>query len=125
MVGSRKKLFGGVGMFSKIDTVHICVRDLDQSINWYEEVLELENLFYAGKYVVFRVGLGNTTITIQEGEVRPSSIKPILFSDALEETRLKLLEKDVEAGAIESDGEVTFFEFKDLDGNIFEVCHFD
>ncbi|WP_064093200.1 VOC family protein [Rossellomorea aquimaris] len=112
-------------MFSKIDTVHICVRDLDQSINWYEEVLELENLFYAGKYVVFRVGLGNTTITIQEGEVRPSSIKPILFSDALEETRLKLLEKDVEAGAIESDGEVTFFEFKDLDGNIFEVCHFD
>ena len=111
-------------MFSKIDTVHITVRDLDQSIRWYEDVLELEKLFYAGKYVVFRVGQGGSTITIQEGEVRPSSIKAILFSDALEETRLKLLAMDVDAGEIEMDGEVTFFEFKDVDGNLFEVCHF-
>ncbi|MCR8847197.1 VOC family protein [Rossellomorea sp. SC111] len=111
-------------MFSKIDTVHIQVNDLKKAQHWYEEVLELEQIFNSGKYFVFKIGVGESTLTIQEGEVRPSSITPILFSDALEETRLKLLEKDVEVGEIEVDEDVTYFEFRDLDGNGFEVCQY-
>jgi catechol-2,3-dioxygenase len=111
-------------VFSKIDTVHISVSQLDQARMWYKEVLELEEIFHSGHYVVFKVGAGETPITIQQGEVRASSTKTILFSDALEETRLKLIDKEVEAGQILTDDGVTYFEFKDLDGNQFEVCHF-
>ena len=111
-------------MFSKIDTVHIQVNDLKSAQAWYEEVLELERVFDSGEYLVFNVGAGESTLTIQQGEVRPSSIKPILFSDALEETRLKLMEKGVKVGAIEVDGGVTYFEFYDPDGNGFEVCQY-
>ncbi|KPL59916.1 VOC family protein [Rossellomorea vietnamensis] len=111
-------------MFSKIDTVHIQVNDLKKAQHWYEEVLELEQIFDSGKYLVFKIGVGESTLTIQEGKVRPSSITPIFFSDALEETRLKLLEKDVEVGEIEVDEDVTYFKFRDLDGNGFEVCQY-
>ncbi|MCA1058544.1 VOC family protein [Rossellomorea aquimaris] len=111
-------------MFSKIDTVHILVRDLEKAHHWYEEILELEQVFNSGKYLVFKIGVGESTLTIQAGEVRPSSIKPILFSDALEETQLKLLEKGVEVGKIKEDEDVTYFEFYDLDGNGFEVCEY-
>ncbi|PFA70724.1 hypothetical protein CN378_00180 [Bacillus sp. AFS015802] len=111
-------------MFSKVDTIHIQVSNLKKAKQWYEEVLELERVFDSGKYMVYKVGIGESTITIQEGKVRPSSIKPILFSDALEETRLKLLEKNVEVGHIEEDEDVTYFVFRDLDGNDFEVCQY-
>lgn len=111
-------------MFSKIDTVHIQVKNLKKAQHWYGEVLELEQVFDSGKYLVFKIGVGETTLTIQEGEVRSSSVKPILFSDALEETRLKLLEKNVKAGEIEVDEDVTYFEFHDMDGNRFEVCQY-
>ncbi|MBN8193029.1 VOC family protein [Bacillus sp. NTK074B] len=108
-------------MFSKIDTVHTQVADLKKSQIWYEEVLELEQVFDSGEYLVYKVGVGEATLTIQQGEVRPSSIKPILFSDALEETRLKLMEKGVKVGTIEVDEGVTYFEFFDPDKNCFEV----
>ncbi|MGG1631510.1 VOC family protein [Rossellomorea sp. NRS-1567] len=111
-------------MFSKMDTVHICVTDLKKSTQWYVEVLEFEQVFDSGKYVVFQIGQGDCTLTVQEGEVRPSSIMPILFSDALEESRLKLVEKDVKVGEIKEDGGVTSFEFWDLDGNGFEACQY-
>jgi catechol-2,3-dioxygenase len=111
-------------MFSKIDTIHISVSQLDQARMWYKEMLELEEIFHSGHYVVFKVGAGETPITIQEGEVLASSTKTILFSEALEETRLKLIDKEVEVGQIHKDADVTYFEFKDPDGNQFEVCHF-
>jgi catechol-2,3-dioxygenase len=111
-------------LFSKIDTVHIQVRDLEKAQQWYEEILELEQVFNSGMYLVFKVGVGESTLTIQKGEVRPSSVKPILFSDALEETRLKLQEKNVEVGEIQVDEDVTYFEFHDMDGNGIEVCQY-
>ncbi|WP_226674998.1 VOC family protein [Rossellomorea aquimaris] len=111
-------------MFSKIDTVHTQVADLKSAQIWYEEVLELERAFDSGNYLVYKVGIGESTLTIQQGEVRPSSIKPILFSDALEETRLKLMEKGVKVGPIKVDEGVTYFEFYDPDGNCFEVCQY-
>jgi catechol 2,3-dioxygenase-like lactoylglutathione lyase family enzyme len=111
-------------LFSKIDTVHISVSNLNHAREWYKTVLELEEIFQTGRYIVFKVGSGETSITIQEGEVRSSSTKTILFSDALEETRLKLLDRNVKVGEVLTDEGVTYFEFMDLDGNHFEVCHF-
>ncbi|RIW34742.1 VOC family protein [Bacillus salacetis] len=111
-------------MFAKLDTVLINVKNLEDARQWYGEVLELEETYDGVNHIVFKVGQGETPITIIEGETCRPSVKPILFSDAIEETQLKLKGKGVEAGTIENDGNVTFFTFEDPDGNQFEVCHF-
>ncbi|MCA1054438.1 VOC family protein [Rossellomorea aquimaris] len=96
---------------------------MEEAKQWYKEVLELEEIYTASHYSVFKVGTGETPITVGEGEVRPSSTTTILFSEALEETRLKLLDREVEAGPVLTDEGVTYFQFTDPDGNPFEVCH--
>jgi catechol 2,3-dioxygenase-like lactoylglutathione lyase family enzyme len=111
-------------MFAKLDTVILNVKNLEKAKNWYKEVLELEEIYDGGNHIVFKVGQGETPITIIEGEIGRPTIKPVLFSDAIEETQLKLKGKGVEAGQLEIDGTVTFFTFNDPDGNPFEVCHF-
>ncbi|EDL64255.1 VOC family protein [Bacillus sp. SG-1] len=111
-------------MFAKLDTVIINVKSLGTARQWYSDVLELEEIFDGGSHIVFKVGQGDAPITIIEGETGRSSVKPILFSDAIEETQLKLKGKGVEAGPLENDGTVTFFTFDDPDGNSFEVCHY-
>ncbi|WP_409254155.1 VOC family protein [Bacillus sp. SCS-153A] len=111
-------------MFAKVDTVILNVKDIASARQWYRDVLELEEIYEGGSHFVFKVGQGETPITIIEGETGRSSVRPILFSDAIEETQLKLKGKGVEVGPIEQDGAVTFFTFDDPDGNRFEVCHF-
>ncbi|MGF2616060.1 VOC family protein [Rossellomorea vietnamensis] len=111
-------------MFSRIDTVLVNVKDLEDARHWYQETLELEEIFDGGNHVVFKVGQGETPITIMEGETGSTTVKAILFSDAIEETQLKLKGLGVEVGSLEQDGTVTFFTFKDPYGNPFEVCHF-
>jgi catechol 2,3-dioxygenase-like lactoylglutathione lyase family enzyme len=111
-------------MFAKLDTVILNVKNIEDARKWYREVLELEEIYDGGNHIVFKVGQGETPITIIEGETGRSTVKPILFSDAIEETQLKLKGKGVEAGELANDGTVTFFTFDDPDGNRFEVCHF-
>ncbi|MGM0844898.1 MAG: VOC family protein [Bacillota bacterium] len=111
-------------MFSRLDTVTFFVKNLEAARQWYQETLELEEVFDGENYVVLKVGKGETPITIMEGETGPSTVRPILFSDAIEETQLKLQGKGVEVGDLKNDGTVTYFRFQDPDGNSFEVCHF-
>ncbi len=43
-------------MFSKIDTVHISVSDLNRAREWYKTVLELEEIFQKGAILCLRWG---------------------------------------------------------------------
>jgi hypothetical protein len=43
-------------LFSKVDTVHMCEKNLKKSTQWYVEVMEFEQVFDSGKYVVFQIG---------------------------------------------------------------------
>jgi catechol 2,3-dioxygenase-like lactoylglutathione lyase family enzyme len=112
-------------MFARLDTVILNVTNLENARQWYKEVLELEEVFDGGDHTVFKIGKGETPITIIQGETGAhSTVKPILFSDAIEETHLKLKGKGVEIGDIKQDDSVRFFTFQDPFGNNFEVCHF-
>ncbi|WP_456271072.1 VOC family protein [Bacillus sp. AK031] len=112
-------------MFARLDTVILKVSNLENAKQWYKEILELEEIFDGGNHIVFKIGQGETPLTIIQGEPAAySTVKPILFSDAIEETQLKLKGKGVEVDDIQQDEPVRFFTFKDPDGNNFEVCHF-
>lgn len=51
-----------------------------------------------------------------------SSTVPIIFSDNLKKAHEVLSSRSVVAGPIQSDGETEFFEIRDLEGNLIEIC---
>ncbi len=110
-------------MFSRVDTVIVNVNRLEEARKWYENILELQLSYDGGNYLVYQVGNGETPITIQEGLPIKSSTMAILFSDALEETHLKLKGQGVKVSEIFVEGSTRFFSLEDPFGNSFEVCH--
>ncbi len=120
-------------LFSKIDTVIMRIRRLEDAQKWYEENLGLEVGYRDAKerLVVFRVG-GDTGLTVYEwktGEgAAPSDAPgsfPIFYPHDLDEAHRRLSERGVRTGPIIGDGQGTrWFSFYDLDGNRLEACHY-
>jgi catechol 2,3-dioxygenase-like lactoylglutathione lyase family enzyme len=117
-------------IFEKLDTVLLRVTDVVLAKKWYEEKLGLTEAFYdpEQKLVVFDTGDG-TSLTLWElknGEhVTRSAVAvafPIFSTTDARTSREKLIELGVQTGEIVSDNGVTFFTFKDLDGNQLEAC---
>jgi len=53
---------------------------------------------------------------------RSSSVVPMIFSDKLKKAQEHLSSRGVLAGPIQDDGESEFFEVRDIEGNIIEIC---
>ncbi len=51
-----------------------------------------------------------------------SSIVPVIFSDKLKKAHERLSSRGVLAGPIQSDSETEFFEVRDTEGNVIEIC---
>jgi catechol 2,3-dioxygenase-like lactoylglutathione lyase family enzyme len=121
------------GLFGRIDTVILRVKNIKKAARWYKEVLELTPL-YEGEndhgMVIFQVGDGPplTLYEIGYDEVIPakrfSSTYPIFYVSDIEAVHSTLTERGVEAESIEDDGAVKYFRFRDPDGNALEVSHY-
>lgn len=118
------------GIFTRLDTVIVRVRDLDAARAWYEKTLG----FVAGYFdrqerlVIFNVG-GTTSLTLWQlkpGERLPlagtASTFPIFGTDDARQTHRLLGSRAVSVDPIQEGGGVRFFTFRDLDGNRLEVC---
>lgn len=122
------------GLFSRIDTVILRVKNLKRARQWYEEVLELIPTYVGDgdhQIVVYKVG-EETPLTIyqlQPDEVMPAKrfaiSYPIFFAEDIVQVHAKLKSRGVDVGDIEDDGTVKFFGFRDTDGNRLEVCHWE
>lgn len=55
------------------------------------------------------------------GLTAPATV-PILFTDDLKKAQNHLAERNVLTGPIQEDGETEFFEIRDPDGNLIEIC---
>jgi len=120
------------GIFGRLDTVIVRVRDLARAKAWYQEVLELTPRFEAKSIVVFDTG-GPTSLTIEypgpevDAQITRTGAArsyPIFYADDIEGAHRLLASRDVQVGPIQSDGVVRYFVFEDLEGNFFNVCHF-
>ncbi len=112
------------------------VRDLELARRWYEEKLGLRKFEVEVDEPERQIVLGfsaddcgvclfvakpEEAATRAEGSVTGSV--PVFFSDKLDKAHQMLVSRGIDAGPIKSDpGGTRFFEFRDLEGNILEVC---
>jgi catechol 2,3-dioxygenase-like lactoylglutathione lyase family enzyme len=120
----------GAGVFRGLDTVLVRVRNIDLAKRWYLEKLGLAEPYFdpAERLAVFDLG-GTTSLTLWElkpGETvcSPDHARtfPIFSVADARETATLLRERGVDVGQVVNSGGVTYFTFKDLDGNLLEAC---
>jgi catechol 2,3-dioxygenase-like lactoylglutathione lyase family enzyme len=116
------------GIFPRLDTVTILVKDLETAKQWYEEKLELNVAFMGGEQmVVFDTG-GPTSLTLwkMNGEDASGNAGsfPIFYTDDACSHRDKLMERGVHCDELQQDTSSCFFSFYDPDGNRLEACQY-
>ena len=120
----------GAGVFRGLDTVVLRVRDIRRATEWYREKLGFAEPYFdpGERLAVFDLG-GTTSLTLWElkpGEVRDSrehaGTFPIFSVTDARETWAVLRERGVDVAPLVDGGGVTYFPFRDLDGNLLEAC---
>lgn len=117
-------------VFDRLDTVLLRVADILTSKTWYEQKLGLTEQYFDPdqRLVVFDSG-GGTSLTLwelNEGQQLTRSdiavVFPIFSVKNAGIARDILQDRGVDVGDIVADGGVTYFTFKDPDGNQLEAC---
>lgn len=118
------------GIFARLDTVLLRVRDFERSKSWYETILGFSPSYVdpQERLVVFDLG-GQTSLTLWElkrGEaLAPPGFAgafPIFLAADAVQAREHLLDRGVAVELIQQNSGVSFFGFFDPDGNRLEVC---
>lgn len=118
------------GIFKRLDTVLLRVRDFETSKTWYEEKLGFKASYsnHEEKLVVFDLG-GDTSLTIWQ--LKPSEplvaggtsrAFPIFLAEDVKSMHNQMKSMSIEVEDIQEGGGVLSFGFFDPDGNRLEVC---
>lgn len=117
-------------VFQGLDTVLVRVRDIEVAKRWYVEKLGFAEPYFdpAERLAVFDLG-GTTSLTLWE--LKPSEILcpsdhggtfPIFSVVDARQTWALLRDRGVDVGQVVDSGGVTYFTFRDVDGNLLEAC---
>jgi catechol 2,3-dioxygenase-like lactoylglutathione lyase family enzyme len=118
------------GVFQRLDTVLLPVRDIDLAMTWYREKLGFAQPYFdpEERLAVFDLG-GTTSLTLWElksgetlGAGDHARAFPIFAVADARETWALLRDRGVDVGDVVDSGGVTYFTFRDLDGNLLEAC---
>jgi catechol 2,3-dioxygenase-like lactoylglutathione lyase family enzyme len=119
------------GVFRGLDTVLLRVHDIDLAKTWYQEKLGFPDPYFdpVERLAVFGLG-GTTSLTLwelQPGETlcaEDDHAKPFPIFSVINahQTWHLLRDRGVAVGEVVESGNVTYFTFRDLDGNLLEVC---
>jgi catechol 2,3-dioxygenase-like lactoylglutathione lyase family enzyme len=128
--GSAPAVAEETGMFERIDTVLLRVRDVARAAVWYREKLGLTLRFAddTQRLVVLRVAADHTLTLweLQAGETPPAASAagtyPILAVGDAAAARARLAAAGVVTGPLEESPGVRTFAFFDPDGNRLEAC---
>lgn len=119
------------GLFRELHAAVVPVSDLAKARAWYEGVLGLEPRRVEGTFLAVYGTAGPTHLCLYvpaPGTERPGyddqGAFPNWRADDIEATRERLVEKGVPCTPIRGGGGVSFFTFRDPDGNRHDVCAF-
>lgn len=117
------------GIFNRLDTVIVRVKNLEESKNWYIENLSFFPVYSddESKIVVFDLA-GTTTLTLWQvdenettKEQNQGNTYAVFNSDNAEQIFKSLKKKGVVVDNFAASEDVSLFNFYDQDGNKFEV----
>jgi catechol 2,3-dioxygenase-like lactoylglutathione lyase family enzyme len=114
-------------LFKRIDTVFLKVADFEKAIDWYQTVLGFSVRWVDEKGGYAALNIGETPLTlVRSTTVEPASSKVSFnfFTPDIHSSHQHLLNNNVEVEPIQEDGNVKWFDFKDLEGNHLGVCFF-
>ncbi|PWW28809.1 glyoxalase/bleomycin resistance protein/dioxygenase superfamily protein [Cytobacillus oceanisediminis] len=117
------------GMFKRIDTVFLQVKDFEKAIDWYSTVLGFPVRWKDDQGGYAALEIGETPLTLVRSterikERKDSHISFNFFVVDIEIAHRHLLQHRVKAEPLQDDRTAKWFEFEDLDGNKLGVCHF-
>lgn len=118
-------------LFERIDGVFLPVKELEESIKWYETVLGLKLLYKWPGGAGFKVGNGESLL----GLIEVNEFQPAFFKSKdgimhyfnfktydVERSRDILRERGIETTEIFDEGNIKILYFNDLNGNYLGLC---
>lgn len=114
------------GLFKRIDTVFLPVRNLDAAIDWYTKTLGLTLRWKSGNYAAMNAGETAFTLFQPEGEFQPfAGHMPFNFyvTDP-EEAHKRLAAAGAQVQLINRETGFAWFDWSDPDGNQLGICWF-
>ena len=117
------------GIFNRLDTIIVRVKNVDESKNWYIENLNFFPVYSddESKIAVFDIA-GTTTLTLWQLEedesaetISQGNTYAVFNCENAEHVFKTLKKKGVVVDNFASSEDVSLFNFYDLDGNKFEV----
>ncbi|HET7579279.1 MAG TPA: VOC family protein [Bacillales bacterium] len=120
------------GLFKKIDTVRVPVRDIERSADWYKKQLGMQILEKNTNRAELKVYGGETMMVLE----RVDSFSPMDYLDRrglvthfnfntldAELAHMMLKDKGIQVTDIWDEDFLKYFAFRDLDGNVLSVCY--
>ena len=113
-------------LFKRIDTVFVPVRNLESAIAWYTRALGLSLRWKQGNYAALDAAQTALTLYQPTGELRPfSEHAPFnLYTPDVVAAHRALQEAGASPEPIQTEPGVSFFDFRDPDGNRLGICSF-
>ncbi|WP_342429993.1 VOC family protein [Neobacillus sp. FSL H8-0543] len=112
-------------MIERIDTVCLKVINVEESSEWYQNILGFKETYKGEGYRILSIGNSKVPLTIEEGDVKPinNGTYPIFFSKDINKIYKKLKEQGVNVSELHNDGVNNFFDFYDRDNNKLQICY--
>ena len=119
------------------DSVVLCYSNIEAAKRWWIDAFDCKQVNVPADWdnplpsdVALKLpGDSEATILLndraeaeQAGFDRSSSVVPVIFSDKLTKAHEHLSSRGVLAAPIQGDSDTQFFEVRDIEGNVIEIC---
>ena len=137
MTGAPECCHSWVHCVVVVDLVTLCYSDVEGAKRWWVNAFDCKHVkvppdwnnplpsdvaLKLPGYDAASILLSERAEVAQAGFERSSSVVPVMFCDKLKKAHEYLSSRGILAGPIQGDSDTEFFEVRDTEGNVIEIC---